>query len=371
MSSDGRLIVAKLGSSTLVDKSGEPDREFIEDLCRQVASLVGEGDRVIIVSSGAAAAGFRRLGLDARPTDLSQLQACCAAGQASLTELYAEALEEHGIPCGQVLLTRDDVMSRAGYLNVRNTFDALLELGAVPVVNENDTVSPTEFAFGDNDMLGAIVSVLCAADLYVILSDVDGLHERNPQTDPDAPVVRRVTKVDGEIRSMAGSAGSLIGTGGMAAKVRAGRAMIAAGIPMVVCEGRAEDALVRAARGEQIGTLFEGEKEGAHEAPRKFWIGLANVPMGTLVVDPGAERALVEGGASLLPVGITEVRGSFAEGDVVSVVNANGDLLGRGLVRYSSDDLRKVHGLRLEVIERFMPEKSGQPAIHRDELLVF
>ena len=367
---EGRLIVAKVGSSTLVDEKGRPDRAFIRSLCDQAAELVAQGDRVVIVSSGAAAAGMERLGFEKRPQDLPSLQACCAAGQAALTEVYAEALEAHGVPCGQVLLTRSDVMSRIGYLNVRNTFDRLLALGAVPVVNENDTVSPTEFQFGDNDMLGAIVSVLVGADLYVILSDVDGLHTENPAKNPDAPLIERVERITPEVVAMGGEAGTAIGTGGMATKLRAARAMISAGIPMIICKGRAESPLLAAAAGTVRGTRFEAQG-GGHEAPRKLWIGLAGVSMGTLTVDKGAERALKEQGASLLPVGVREVHGNFETGDVVSVTNADGELIGRGLVRYSSTDMKKVQGLRSDVIARFLPEKADQPAVHRDELLVF
>ena len=366
----GRLIVAKVGSSTLTDASGAPDRAFIASLCDQAARLVARGDRVVIVSSGAVAAGMERLRLPERPIELPVIQACSAAGQAALTEVYAEALEAHGIPCGQVLLTRGDVLGRTSYLNIRNTFDALLDLGVVPVVNENDTVSPTEVTFGENDMLGAIVSTLVGADLYVILSDVDGLHEADPSRVPGSPLVGRVSRVDGDVLAMAGRTASRVGTGGMASKVRAGRAMLSAGIPMVICAGREPDVLVRVASGEPVGTRFEAEGD-VHEAPRKLWIGIAGMSRGSVVVDRGAERVLLEDGASLLPVGVREVEGDFSEGDVVSVLNADGDLIARGLSRYDADDLRRCAGLRLDVIGRFMPDKADQPAIHRDELLVF
>ncbi len=366
----GRLIVAKLGSTTLVDEGGALDRAFIERLCKQVAQLIDQGDRVIIVSSGAIAAGIQRLKLPMRPEKLPYLQACSAAGQAVLTEVYAEALEAHNIPCGQVLLTRADVMSRTSYLNIRNTLDTLLDLGAVPVVNENDTVSPTEVSFGENDMLGAIVSVLVGADIYVILSDVDGLYTADPATHPEAELIPCVERVDVSILRMAGDARTRIGTGGMASKVRAGRAMLAAGIPMVVCRGRDQDALVRVVRGEAVGTRFESA-ETPREAPRKLWIGIAGMSVGEIVVDRGAERVLLEEGASLLPVGVHDVLGDFAPGDVLNVVNMDGDLIARGLTRYSSQELRKAAGLRLDIIARFMPEKHDQPAIHRDELLVF
>ncbi len=369
--SDKHLVVFKIGSSTLVDSTGAPDRAFIHGICDQIADLVRLGHQVILVSSGAAAAGIERLHLDSRPKELPALQACCAAGQAALTEIYAEALAEHGIPCGQVLLTRFDVVNRTSYLNVRNTFDCLLEYGAVPVVNENDTVSPVEFGFSDNDNLGAIVSVLVGADLYVILSDVDGMHEADPTLVPNSPLIERITHIDRDVIRMAGDANSKVGTGGMAAKVRAARAVLTADIPMFICQGRAENALLRAVEGTMRGTLFEPEGTSSHENARKLWIGLAGVSRGSIVIDPGAERALVADGASLLPVGVREVQGTFAEGDVVSVVNADGELLGRGIVRYSSEEMEKIRGLRSDVIARFLPEKADQPCVHRDELLVF
>ncbi|MGN0055186.1 MAG: glutamate 5-kinase [Atopobiaceae bacterium] len=365
------VVVAKLGSSTLVDASGAPDRAFIGSVCDQVARLGRGGCHVILVSSGAAAAGRERLGFRSKPTDIPSLQACAAAGQAALTEVYAEELAKRGVPCGQVLLTRRDVVDREAYLNARNTLGRLLELGAVPVVNENDTVSVSEFTFGDNDMLGAIVSALVGARLYVILSDVDGLYTANPQKDHNARLVEHVDAITPQLESMAGGAGSSVGTGGMASKLRAARAVMAAGIPMVICRGRDQDALVRAAGGERIGTRFVPSQQGSREAGRKLWIGLAEVVHGTLHIDAGARRAITQRGASLLPVGVTSTVGSYAEGDVVNVVDEEGQLVGRGVVRYSSDDMVRVRGLSLEVIGRFMPSKATQPAIHRDELLVF
>ena len=365
------LVVVKVGSSTLVDAGGALDRAYIRTLCDQVASLVDEGHRVIVVSSGAAAVGRERLGFTSRPSDIPSLQACAAAGQAALTEAYAEVLASRGIPCAQVLLTRRDVVDREGYLNARNTFSRLLELGAVPVVNENDTVSVAEFAFGDNDMLGAIVSALVGADLYVICSDVEGLFTANPNVDPTASLVERVERVSADISQMAGGAGSSVGTGGMASKLRAARAMIAAGIPTVICKGREADVVRRVVAGEAVGTRFEAPEGSPHGSALKLWIGLAEMPQGSLVLDEGACRAVLDRGASILPVGIIRAEGSFSAGDVVNVLSEQGDLLGRGVTRYSSDEMARVHGLKLDVIARFMPEKDGQPAVHRDELLVF
>ena len=365
------LVVVKIGSSTLVDSNGALDRDFIRSLCEQVTTLVARGTRVVVVSSGAAAAGRDVLGFSERPSDMATLQACASAGQARLTQAYADVLAERGIPCGQVLLTRRDVMDRDGFLNARTTLLRLLELGAVPVVNENDTVSTAEFAFGDNDMLGALVSALVGADLYVICSDVDGLYTANPQEDRTATLIERVEEVDHRLSEMAGGAGTSFGTGGMSSKLRAARAMLAAGIPTVICRGRRPGVLVDVASGESIGTRFESPAGTPHEGGRKLWIGLAEVPKGTITHDEGATRAVLERGASILPVGIVGSMGSYEAGDVVNVRASSGDVIGRGVARYSSDDMTRVRGIKLDVIGRFLGQDRAQPAVHRDDLLVF
>lgn len=366
-----RLMVVKIGSSTLVDEHGALDRGFIRSLCDQVSALVAQGTRVVVVSSGAAAAGRDLLGFSERPTDIATLQACASAGQASLTQAYADVLAERGIPCGQVLLTRRDVMDRDGFLNARTTLNRLLELGAVPVVNENDTVSTAEFAFGDNDMLGALVAALVGADLYVICSDVDGLYTANPQENPDAQLIEHVSEVDHRLSAMAGGSGTSYGTGGMSSKLRAARAMLAAGIPTLICRGRRENVLLDVASGAAVGTRFEGAGDAPHEGGRKLWIGLAEVPRGTIALDEGATRAVLERGASILPVGVVSTSGSYAAGDVVNVRADSGDIIGRGIARYSSEDMGRVRGVKLDVIARFLGEERAQPAIHRDDLLVF
>jgi glutamate 5-kinase len=366
----GDILVAKIGSTTLVDERFRVDDAFLQSICDQVATLVAEGIRVVIVSSGAVAAGLDRLGFDERPTDIASLQACAAAGQVALAGAYGEALGAHGIACGQVLLTRRDVIDREGYLNARTTLETLLDLGAVPVVNENDTVSVAEFAFGDNDTLGAIVATLVGAKLYVILSDVEGLYTADPARNPDAALIPRVEHIDAKIAAMAGGSGSAFGTGGMSTKVLAARATIAAGTPCVICKGRRANALVDVAHGVGIGTRFVADAH-THEASRKLWIGLAEIARGSITLDAGACRAVQQEGASVLPVGIVKVSGDFGEGDVIDVLSPDGALIGRGVARFGSEDMVRVRGLHLEVVARFMPDKAGSPAVHRDELLVF
>ena len=363
-------VVVKVGSSTLVRPDGTLDADYVRTLAAQAADLMDMGTKVIIVSSGAAAVGRERLGIEGRPTDIPTLQACAAAGQASLTKAYEDALRPRGHACAQVLLTRRDVVDREGYLNARNTFSRLLELGAIPVVNENDTVSVAEFAFGDNDMLGAIVSALVGARLYLVLSDVDGLYTANPSVDSTACLIPLVSEVGPEIASMAGESVSGFGTGGMGSKVRAARAMIAAGIPMVICQGRIDNVVTRVVAGEGLGTRFESEG-AAHGTPRKLWIGLAEVAHGSISLDEGATKAVLEQGASVLPVGVTRCEGSFALGDVVDVLSPDGLVVARGVTRYSSEELERFRGLKLDVIGRFVDASRVQPAIHRDELLVF
>ncbi|WP_455136205.1 glutamate 5-kinase [Thermophilibacter sp.] len=369
---DGRrLVVFKVGSSTLVDGAGSLDRAFIRSLCDQMAQLMDEGTRVVMVSSGAAATGRDVLGMTERPSDLATLQACASAGQARLIQAYADVLAERGIPCGQVLLTRRDVMDRDGYLGARTTLERLIELGAVPVVNENDTLSTAEFAFGDNDMLGALVAALLGADLYVICSDVEGLYDANPSEHPDARLIERVSEVGHDLTAAAGGAGTSFGTGGMSSKLRAARAMLAAGIPTVICRGRRPGALVSAAHGERLGTRFEPAAGSAHEGGRKLWIGLAEVPRGTIALDEGATRAVLARGASILPVGVSSTSGTYDAGDVVTVVGSDGEVIGRGIARYSSDDMARVRGLKLDIVARFLGQDRAQPAVHRDDLLVF
>ena len=329
MAAAGRLIVFKVGSSTLVDEAGSLDRVFIRSLCDQVVALREAGNQVVVVSSGAAAAGRDALGLSSRPSDIAALQACASVGQT-----------------------------------------ALLELGAVTVVNENDTVSVAEFTFGDNDMLGAIVSALVGADLYIILSDVCGLYTANPSVDPMATLIPEVTQVDRSISAVAGDSSSSFGTGGMSSKVRAARGMMAAGIPTVICEGRRPRVLLDVAAGKSVGTRFRPPADATPEAGRKLWIGLAEVVHGTIELDEGAAAAVLGHGASILPVGVSRVEGTFEAGEVVNVTNPAGELIGRGVVGYSSDDMLRVRGLKLEVIARFLGEAAAVPAVHRDELLV-
>ncbi len=295
------VIVVKVGSSTLVDDSGRPDRAFIGSLCEQAANLTSKGYRVVVVSSGAVAAGMERLGLDSRPSDMPGRQACASAGQAALTEVYAEQLARRGVPCGQVLLTRRDLTDREGYLNARNTLGKLLALGAVPVVNENDTVSTTEFTFGDNDMLGAIVATMLNAErVRDPLGRRRPLH-REPVDGPGGPADRPRERDNAADIRHGGRSGLFRGHGRHGLQDPR-RARDARGRHPDGGVSRTRGAVARARRrGEGLGTRFEAPRDAQHENARKLWIGLAEMPRGTVTVDEGASRAVREGGASSSP----------------------------------------------------------------------
>ena len=366
-----RRVVAKVGSATLMGADGRLDETFIGALANQIADLREEGCDVVLVTSGAIAAALAPLGLAARPDDMPTLQACASVGQVALVQTYAAAFAPRGLAVGQILLTRNDTGSRSAYLHARETIDRLLSMGVVPIVNENDTVAVDEIRFGDNDSLAAIVGALVGADLVVLLSDIDGLYTADPHKDPTATLIPQIDAVDDAVMALAGDSASGVGTGGMRTKVRAGRAMQMAGIPLTVCLGRRPRALVDAAHGVAVGTRFVPSTEGEHESARKLWIGFAGHDAGCVVVDDGARDALHSKGGSLLPVGVVRVDGTFSRGDVVAVRDLQGTLVARGITAYSSQDAELTRGMRLDLVGRVAPALAGTPLIHRDELLVF
>ena len=368
-----RTMVVKIGSATLVDKDGQPDRAYLAQLAQQAAHLRAEGWQLVVVSSGAIACGLPRLGLKRRPRDMPTLQAAASVGQATLVTAYDEAFSAEGLTTSLVLLTRNDTAHRSAYLHARDTLTRLLSLGVTPVVNENDTVSVEQIRFGDNDTLGALVSCLTGADLCVILSDIDGLYTANPGTDPEARLLPEVRRIDRAIVDAAGDATSGVGTGGMITKIRAARVLMCAGIPTVVCDGREHGQLVRLASGEEIGTRFVPPAERREIAPRKLWIALGDTVHGTLTVDGGAADALANRGSSLLAVGITRVEGAFERGDVVNIADEDGFVIARGRAGASADELFLAAGRSQAEIEgnRLLADLSGHPAVHRDEMIVF
>ena len=366
-------LVVKIGSSTLTTSDSEIDRAFLREIAAQIAHVREKGWDPVVVTSAAIACGLEALGMTSRPHDMPSLQAAASVGQGVLSAAYAEAFKPFGMLSSTVLLTRRDTADRAAYLHARDTLMRLLELGVVPVVNENDTVSVEQIRFGDNDTLAALVACLVDADLMVILSDIDGLYDANPRTVPDACLLSRVERIDQSIMEAAGDAGTSVGSGGMITKIKAARVLMAAGIPLVVCNGRAERAVARAAAGERIGTLFVAAERPHEITPKKLWIALGDAARGAVVVDAGARDALAHRGGSLLSVGVSAVQGQFDAGDIVDVRDESGYLFARGKVAFSSDEAELACGKTSEELEgnRLLAPLAEKPLIHRDELIVF
>lgn len=362
----GRLVI-KIGSALLVDQAtGKLRRQWLEGVAADVAAAKARGQDVAIVSSGAIALGRRHLNLPKGPLRLEEKQAAAAVGQIRLSHAWQEVLAAHGISTAQVLLTLDDTENRRRYLNGRSTMATLLKLGAVPVINENDTVATSEIRYGDNDRLAARVAELASADCLVLLSDIDGLYTANPSTDGNAkhlPVVHGVTP---EIEAMAGEPVSGVGSGGMITKVAAARVALAAGCSMVIASGHVERPLSALEAGARC-TWFLAER--SPRQARKLWIGGSLGPKGRLIVDEGAVLALARG-KSLLPAGVRAVEGEFSRGDAVVVVGPDGKALGRGLVAYASEDARAIAGHKSGEIEALLGYRGRDEMIHRDDLAI-
>lgn len=363
-----KRLVVKIGSSILVDESkGQIRRDWLEALTGDVARLHKNGCEVVLVSSGAIRLGRTYLKLPAGPLRLEESQASAATGQIQLAHAYQEALARHGITVAQVLLTLDDSEERRRYLNARQTMRTLLSLGAVPVINENDTVATDEIRFGDNDRLGARVAEMISADTLVLLSDIDGLYTGDPRGDASATHIPEIRDITAEIEAMAGAAPSVMSNGGMVTKLMAGRIAMAAGCRMAIADGRAVGAL---------GELIDGTArcswflpEASPLSARKKWIRGSLKSSGSLVVDDGAVRAL-SSGKSLLPAGVTAIDGEFKRGDVVDVKDKVGKVLARGLVAYAADDARRIAGRRSAEIERLLGFRGRDEMVHRDDLVV-
>jgi len=362
-----RRVVVKVGSALLVDPaSGRVNRGWLESLAADVARLRGRGQEVVLVSSGAIALGRRHLGLAAGKLRLEESQAAAAVGQIRLAHAWKEALEAHGIAVAQVLLTLGDTEQRRRYLNARATLNTLLALGAVPVINENDTVATAEIRYGDNDRLAARVAQMLTADCAVLLSDVDGLYTANPARESGAGFIPEVDEITPGIESMAGPTVTDVGSGGMATKVAAARIAVAAGCHLCIASGRVDSPVAAIEQGSRC-TWFV-----AHDQPavvRKQWIAGTLEPAGELVIDAGAAAALGRG-KSLLPAGVVTVRGRFGRGDAVRVLDESGRELARGLSAYSSEDAERIRGRRSSDIARILGFRGRDEVIHRDDLVV-
>jgi glutamate 5-kinase len=362
-----RRIVVKIGSALLVEKStGRINRAWLESLADDVAMLRERGQEVIIVSSGAIALGRRQLGLAPGKLRLEESQAAAAVGQIRLAHAWKEVLEPHDFAVAQILLTLGDTEERRRYLNARSTLETLLKLGAVPVINENDTVATAEIRYGDNDRLAARVAQMAGADCLVLLSDVDGLYTADPTRDPAARHLPEVTGITPDIEAMAGGSASDVGSGGMTTKLLAGKIAVAAGCHMCIAIGREQRPLKRIEGGARC-TWFVAQ--ASPKTVRKQWIAGLLKPAGTLHVDAGAARAL-RGGKSLLPAGVTRIEGRFERGDAVTVRDADGTEIARGLSAYSSDDARRAAGRRSQELEAILGYRGRDEIIHRDDLVL-
>ncbi|HKJ15263.1 MAG TPA: glutamate 5-kinase [Desulfobulbales bacterium] len=363
-----RRIVVKVGSAVLTSKDGL-DLSVMENLARDISLLIKSGKEVILVSSGAVAAGKKRLGLQINRTlELKEKQGAAAVGQSSLMRFYEDIFDRLGYKVAQVLLTHDDLSNRNRYLNVRNTILTLLEWKIIPVINENDTVSVEELRFGDNDTLGALITNLIEADLFVCLTDVDGLYTGNPHDNPQARPVYTVAKVDKKVETMAGYVVGALGSGGMQSKIQAARMVSARGGSSFIGSGRKEGIMQQLFACEPVGTFFLPQVEKMQS--RKHWIAYVLRPQGYIVLDQGACKALIKGGKSLLPSGILEIRGTFGVGAPVKCLDENGNAIASGLSNYSASDLNKIKGLNTGQIEETLGYKDSDEAIHRDNLVI-
>jgi glutamate 5-kinase len=358
-----RTAVIKLGTQLLSDPEGRLDASFVATVAAQVAALRQRGVNVTLVSSGAIGAGLRELNLPKRPTDLAKLQAVAAVGQRRLMDVWAAAFAPHHMPVAQILLTREDVDDRTRFLNVRNTIHAAQELGAVPVINENDTISTDELvkiSFGDNDILAALVTQALRAELLVLLTVVDGI------LDPGGQSVRLVENLD-RARELVRAEKSALGRGGMNSKLEAARTVTESGEAMVIADGRMENVLPRVLAGEEVGTLFV--PAGRKRSGRGRWIGSARAA-GKIIVDEGAAAAVAQKNRSLLPAGIVKIEGEFARGDVVEILSPAGVCIARGLTNYASEDVERIRGKKTAEVRSLLAEGAYDEVVHRDNLVV-
>jgi glutamate 5-kinase len=359
-------IVVKIGSSTLTNKNGNLDTANLKRIAGELAELIRSKKKITVVTSGAIVSGSDRLKFNKKPRSIPEKQAAAAVGQSLLMMEYSKAFGEHGLTVAQILLTRDEVSDRQRYLNTRNTISKLLEMGVVPIVNENDTVSVEEIKIGDNDTLSALVASLIGADLLVMLTDVDGF--MMPDEDGELQVVHEIKEITQEVKDAAGHPSTQMGVGGMITKIQAAEICSDAGVEAAIANGRTPGVLDKIIAGGKVGTIFKSKI--SHLESRKRWLAHGLKVKGTLVIDGGAETALIKGNKSLLPVGIREIAGKFDLGEAVSVKNESGLEVARGLVNYSSENLKKITGLRSDKISEVLGIEYVDEVIHRDNLVL-
>ncbi len=358
----------KIGSNILAHDDAGLDVRRIGAISRDISDLQDKGHEVVVVSSGAIAAGMIKLGLKTKPKDIKLKQAAAAVGQSSLMWAYERSFTKFGKIVAQVLLTRDDFSDRKRYINSKNTLLTLLSHRVLPIINENDTVSTDEIKFGDNDHLASLVASLVEAERLIILSDVEGLYTQDPRTGAEAKLIEYVAEITPEIEEKAGGAGSIAGTGGMYSKILAAKRAVNNGIIVHIVTGKKEGVVTSLLEGKRAGTLFNPVETKLPS--RKGWIAYGSRAKGSLLIDDGAVKALTEGGKSLLPSGITSVEGEFDTGDAVYCVDSRGNRIAKGLTNYSSSEIKKIKGKKTSQIEGVLGYKYSEEAIHRDNLVL-
>jgi len=368
MIADAKVLVVKVGSSLVTREGRGVDAPSIARWAAQVAKLRQAGKSVVLVSSGAIAEGMQRLGWAKRPHSMHELQAAASVGQMGLVQAYESSFRSHGLHTAQILLTHADLADRQRYLNARSTLRTLLELGVVPVINENDTVVTDEIKFGDNDTLAALVTNLIEADALIILTDQPGLYESDPRKNAGVKLIEQANADDPKLEAMAGGSASELAKGGMLTKVQAARRAARSGAHTVIASGSEKDVLLRLAQGEHLGTLLKAGT--APIAARKQWLADHLTVGGVLTLDAGAAKALLSGGKSLLPIGVTAVSGEFARGEVVGCAGADGRQVARGLVNYSSEETRRIMRRPSGEIESVLGYVDEPELIHRDNLVL-
>ena len=359
--------VIKIGSALITNEGKGLDTSAIKRWAEQMAELRSTGKELLLVSSGAVAEGMSRIGMTQRPRALYELQAVAALGQMGLIQHFESCFKQHDIHTAQVLLTHEDLSDRKRYLNARSTLNTLMKIGAIPIINENDTVATEEFRFGDNDTLAALVANLVEADALIILTDQQGLYNKDPRQNQDAELISEANATDPVIISMAGS-GGLLGRGGMRTKITAAQRAARSGAATLIASGRAENVLLEIAKGTELGTLLSPKTEKL--AARKQWLAGHLIVRGSLQLDEGASKALSDSGVSLLAVGVTRVNGNFNRGDMVSCLSPGGEEIARGLVNYSADEAGKIMGKASNEIEKTLGYVDEPELIHRDNLVL-
>lgn len=364
-----KRIVVKVGTSTITYTNGKRNFSQIDRLAKEISDLQNQGKEMILVTSGAVAVGVDRLGLPCKPSTIPGKQAAAAVGQGVLMHTYEKFFADYGQVVAQVLITKTEAIDRHRYTNTRNTFMELMKQGVIPIVNENDVVALDELKIGDNDNMSALVAGIVDADLVIILSDVDGLYTANPQTHPEATIVPVVLEITPAVEASAGGVGSSRGTGGMATKIQAAKAATSSGIQLVIASGTEKNAVPRILQGESIGTLFVSRENRLQF--RKRWLAFGAQIAGSIVVDDGCAQAIHKaGGCSILPAGIYAVEGSFQAGSTVRVIDREAHELARGLVHYSSDELKQIKGCKSGDIAEILGHKNYDEVIHRDDLVI-